>query len=483
VPHGKPSLQLVRCAAAVPRPQPSSGYEEATTERAGRGSFGYPAQPGKRLAVGKKPTVTVGTVTALGALSTAEAATLIRARLPELTNCYTLDSKAPTRAVVSYKITIASDGSVAYVDAPAGGLYGTVDSCARRVLRSIKAPAKGSSTTIQAPLVFDSTGSFAVPDKDEPDPASNDPWTPFAIGSTTNAIAATGAARVTEAVLRTRLAKIDDCFAKSTATGSLRLLFEIDLDGLLGSVRAGGIGDRDGEACAAKALAGMRVMTPQQEHVEVACDLARGDAAPWRLSTAGGYDVIDVETLQLRHGTETLAPGSGDAEALPSEIYVVIAKPETPGGMLQLALMWARDATGILLAVADGKPAPLFLGMGNATGSVSDDDGSAIRPALRVGGKEAIGCIGKTTHKAPVANAVEVSGILQKLAARCHQIKCSPTLVVAIDSDAMTRDLVEVSGAARRAGFDRVLFGGPELGCSGEPTKAVEEPEFDPDLE
>jgi hypothetical protein len=252
---------------------------------------------------------------------------------------------------------------------------------------------------------------------------------------------------------------------------------------LLGSVRAGGMGDREAEACAAKALAGLRVMTPQQEHVEVACDLARGDAAPWRLSTGGGYDVIDVERLQLRHGTETLAPGSGDAEPLPSETYVVIARPDTPGGMLQLALMWARDASGILLAVADGKPAPLFLGMGNATGSVTDDDIPTLRPALRVGGKEATGCIGKTTHKAPIANAVEVSGVLQKLAARCHQIKCSPTLVVAIDSDAMTRDLVEVAGAARRAGFDRVLFGGPELGCSAAPKRDVEEPEYDPDLE
>jgi hypothetical protein len=47
----------------------------------------------------------------------------------------------------------------------------------------------------------------------------------------------------------------------------------------------------------------------------------------------------------------------------------------------------------------------------------------------------------------------------------------------------MTRDLVEVAGAARRAGFDRVLFGGPELGCSGEAKKPPDEVDYDPDLE
>jgi hypothetical protein len=91
-----------------------------------------------------------------------------------------------------------------------------------------------------------------------------------------------------------------------------------------------------------------------------------------------------------------------------------------------------------------------------------------MRPAVRVGRQATTGCLGRTTHKADPSKPGELAGLMQKLADKCKQLKCAPTMVVSIDSDAVTRDLLEVSGAARRAGFDRLLFGGAELGCTPE---------------
>ena len=52
-----------------------------------------------------------------------------------------------------------------------------------------------------------------------------------------------------------------------------------------------------------------------------------------------------------------------------------------------------------------------------------------------------------------------------------------------MDSDARASDLLEVAGAARRSGFDRVLFGGSELGCTAEPKKQDEDVDFESDYE
>jgi hypothetical protein len=285
--------------------------------------------------------------------------------------------------------------------------------------------------------------------------------------------------------MRGQLAAIDKCFATPGPTGSLRILLELDVEGGLSSVRAGGLGDKDSEWCTAKALAGMRVMTPSQEAVEIACDLSRGDASPWRVSTSGGYQVIDAEPRSLRHGNATVVPGVTEPEPLMADNYVVVARPDTLGGMLHLALLWARDATSVMLAVGDGKAPPVFLGMGNHATSEDDDDTEALRPVIRVGRQAATGCVGRTTHKANPTSTSELGALMQKLLERCKALRCAPTMLVAIDSDAMARDLLEVAGAARRAGFDRLLFGSNELGCTPEKTKpkGVDDGDIAPEFE
>ncbi len=457
-PRERPAVQLVRCAPATPPPIATD-----TAERVTRRGFGGGGNFGRAIP-GRRPSLSFGTVSSNAVISGDEVLPTLRAKQAELLACFT-DVRSLARIAVVYRLVINGDGTVSSPELTSSALAGTIDACIKRSFRAMKFPAKGAPSAVSIPLVWDSTGTFALPTQEAPaiDPG---PWTPFAIDGRAPGPAVSGAARATEAVLRTKLPGIDKCFLRPTPTGSLRIHLELDVSGELSSVRAGGLGDKESEWCAAKALAGLKVMTPSQEHVEIACDLSRGDAAPWRVSPTAGYQVIEADAKGLRHGAQTIVPGVSEPEPLPAETYVVIARPETLGGMLQLALMWARDATALLIAVGDGKTPPVFLGMGNT--SPSEEDGEAVRPAIRVGRLATSGCIGRTTHKADPSKAGELAGLMQKLADRCKTLTCAPTMVVAIDSDATTRDLLEVAGAARRAGFERLLFGGAELGCTPE---------------
>jgi len=449
-------VQLVRCAPATPPPLATD-----TTQRAPRRGFG--ALGGGRAVPGRRPSLTFGTVTSNAVITGDEVLPVVRAKQAELLACFN-EVKSLARLAVVYRLVINGDGTVSSPELTSSALAGTIDACVKRSLRAMRFPAKGAPSAVSIPLVWDSTGTFAMPTPAAPtiDP---DPWTPFAIDGRVTTTTVISAARATEAALRLKVPEIDKCFATPAPTGSLRILLELDVSGELASVRAGGLGDKASEWCAAKALAGLKVMTPSQEHVEIACDLSRGDAAPWRVSPSAGYQVIEADAKSLRYGAQTIVPGVSEPEALPPETYVVVAHPDTLGGMLQLALMWARDATAVLLAVGDGKAPPVFLGMGTGP---SEEAGDAMRPAVRVGRQATTGCLGRTTHKADPKKSGELAGLMQKLADKCKQLRCAPTMVVSIDSDATTRDLLEVSGAARRAGFDRLLFGGAELGCTPE---------------
>jgi hypothetical protein len=479
VPRGRPLVELVRCAPATPPPQAAdtAAEVEVSTVRTA-GSFGSRAPLG-RIVVKGTPTLTFGPGSVEGAITRDELAAVARANHAGLMICFRGESPGLARAAVQYTMDVGTDGRVFNVKTSSSSLSSVLDTCIRRTLRIAQFPAKPASSKVILPLIYDTTGAFGAPDPEEP-AIEPDAWTPYAIGTTPPTPTATGAARATEAAVRQRLGAIDSCFATPGPSGSLRILVELDISGDLASVRAGGIGDKAAEVCAAKALAGLHVMTPAQEHVEVACDLARGDAQPWRVSPAAGYQLIEVDGRGLKHGADFVVPGTSEAEPLPADTYVVLAKPDTLGGMLQFALMWARDATAVMFAVADGKSPPLFLGMGNAT-AAEEVDVESLRPAVRVGSKQVTGCVGRASHTAAVTDGVAIGGLLLRLAARCRTLRCAPTLVVAIDSDTLARDLLEVAGAARRAGFDRVLFGGSELGCSAD--SKAKKPALDGDSE
>jgi hypothetical protein len=478
--HDRPTLRVVRCTPATPPPVVASEPEVAVDDRVrepwllGRGRRDRATVPsGFRL--GKRAAVSLGVPSITGSLGRDPVTAVVRARLGELKTCYANEpsNSSLAKAIVVYRFTIARDGKVMYANASAQ-VSGSLDGCVKRVLRALvfPVPPGGDSVIVSLPVVFDSTGTL-VPPEGAGKPTDAEPWTPFAhTGASTPAAA--GAARVSEAAMRARLAAMEACFTGPTPTGSLRVMLDLDVMGELGTVRVGGLGDAAVEACLAGSLAGLHVVTPIPAAVEVACDVARGDAQPWRIAPTAGYDLIEADRARLHHGATVVIPGASDPEPLPSATYVIVAQPDTPGAMLQLALMWANDAETVMLALRDGRASPLFLGLGHTAVAQGDDDLDVVRPALRVGAKMVTGCVGRGTHQAALSDPAGVGSLVQRLATRCRTLGCSPTLLVAIDSDAVARDLVEITGAARRAGFDRVLLGGSELGCQLTPRAPAE---------
>lgn len=350
--------------------------------------------------VGKRAAVSLGTPSSTAAVDTTKLVTVVRAKLGELTTCYANDasSASPAKSAVLYRFEITADGKVTSPDASSHVLSIALDLCIKRVLRSMVF-APGAATIVSYPLVFDSTGT-TPPSKPPGDATASGiaAWTPYALETAPPAAAAIGAARAAEGVVRARVEAIEKCFAGPSPTGSLRVMLGIEVTGELGTTRVGGLGDAKVEVCIARALDGMRVVTPTPQAVEVACDLARGDAQPWRLAPSAGYGVIEAEPTRLRHDTDTLVAGTTDPDPLPAGSYVVLAQRATSGAMLQLALMWAHDANPVIFALHDGSAAPLFLGIGHAGGSANDDDDSdAIRPALRVTAKTVTGCVSRTS--------------------------------------------------------------------------------------
>lgn len=300
-------------------------------------------------------------------------------------------------------------------------------------------------------------------------PALGEPWTPFALDSSPPLDTAPTIARATEGALRARMAAIEACFTGPAPTGSLRAMLELDAGGGLTEARVGGLGDRTSEACVAKALDGMHVVTPTADAAEVACDLSRGDAQPWRIAPDAGYQAIAVSRTRLVHGTEVVEPGATEPDPLPAgATYLVVADADAPGTMIELALSWAAEGDATLIALRDGARAPALIGAGRSMYSVGDDydDADAVRATLEVGAKTLTACVHSTTQGARLGDPAAIGSLLSRVAARCRKIGCAATLGVAVDGAAVAHDLVEVMAAARRAGFERVLIGGFP-GCRG----------------
>ena len=296
---------------------------------------------------------------------------------------------------------------------------------------------------------------------------SSRPWTPFAIETAPPIATATTVAHATEAAIRARLATLDACFTAPSPVGSIRAMLEIDAAGALTAARVGGLGDRGGEACLARALDGLTVVMPTTEPVEVACDLARGEARPWRVATDAGYDLIEVTPTQVRHGTTTLELTASEPAPLPSgPTYLVVADPAATGALLEVAASWAFEGDTTLVALRAPSGSPLLIGAARTTYSSGEtfEDVAAIRATLTVSAKLVSACVHTSVHVASLADPKAVGDLVMAAATRCRRVRCASTLRVAFDGDALARDVAEVMAAARRAGFDRVLLGGPP-GC------------------
>ena len=474
VPRDRPGVRLVRCMPANPPPQLETIDELATDvdtddpdadilhrPRPGSGPGGWgTARP-------RRGTVSLGTATATGALASDRVTEVMRSRLGELKACYDRElARSPTRAVVQWRFSIAPTGRVLFSTETSKVLGSELNSCVSRVVNGSVFPAAQSTTAVIMPIVFD-TG---VPGREvgTPDLSGAAAWTPFATDLGQPPAVAAVVGRATEAALRRELTTIEACFSASATTGSVRLMLRVNAVGELAGLRVGGMGDAPSERCIAKALAKLTVVTPASNLVEVACDLSRGDARPWRIAPASGYDVIEASKTQLRRGEITVPLAGEPPEPLPdAATYLILAQPDTPGTLLLHAFAWASAGIA-LLAVTDGAAAPpLYLGIGSTGNTEIEelDEGDVVRPVLHVGPRALTVCVNRATQQAKLRDARAIGALVQRVAAKCRSLRCASTLQIAIDNDAKARDLVEVVGAARSAGFDRVLLGG-DAGCT-----------------
>ncbi len=466
-------VRLVRCAPATPSPSNStdvgelfgiSGEGEGEDEDDDRlvGGFGRNTEPSTAKLPKRTSQVSFGMPTASGMLDTMLLQRLVVAKVPEIRACFDRELAANPmlgRTSLAWRLAVAQDGRVLYADPTSRSSSNAVATCVSRVLRTMLFPtrATGGSITVTYPIVFD---VIVEPEPPEPPPTTRSAaWTPF--GTDAPVAAASRVARAVEAALHDRRATVVACFPPAAPTGSLRAMIEIDDDGKARSVQAGGLGHAASERCVEQALSGMTVVAPAQQPVEIACDYARGDAQPWRVTPAA-YRVITTSRKQLRYESQTLVIGAPEPEPLLDPgTYLVLADADATGAMVTLALQWASEGNGAIIAVRDGARAPIFLGVGR-TASADGIDGLArgtAQPGLRLGAKLLTACVGRATQRAKLADVTAVGSLVQWLATRCKTARCISTLSVALDPDAIVRDLVEVIGAARRAGFDRVLLG------------------------
>ncbi len=478
-------LRLVGCAPALPAPRAGGdafhdallGALEGNLEQLGTvqtvigiGGGGRRIEPetgrlGKRTA-----DVALGMPTATAMMDSMVVRRVVAAKLPELRDCFARElerNRTLTTAAMAWRFSIAPDGRVLN-PAPVPTALRPATSpgfgmCVSLAFRSMVFPARrsGGSISVTYPLVFEAKLAPPVPVVPDGDQvATRAPaWRPFALDPPTTP--ADTVARLTEAAVRGRLDRAAACFGRSAPGGSLRVLLAIDDQGGLASARAGGLGAPASERCVEQALAGLGVVSMVGDASEVACDFARGDAQPWRVAPAANYEVVTATRTELRHGAQTVTAGASPPEPLPDrQTYLVVAERETPGNLLALALAWVTDGDAAVIAVRDGERAPLYVGMGRISNvDGAEDPATGTHAALRLGARTLAACVGRARQQVSLGDASGVGSLVQRLATRCKRVRCAGTLTVAIDPDARALDLVEVSGAARRAGFDRVLIG------------------------
>lgn len=455
-PRGTPVLRLVECSPAQPLFVEVDGRVTSHGRLDGEG-MGWAG--GGRKPLRKASTVSFGLPTTSGMIDAMVVRRTVQARVADLQACFDRELQTnpnTLRVSMNWRFTITQDGRVPFAEPTSQQLSNATNSCVARTFRALQFPVRSSagSLTVTLPVVFDS-----IQLADRPSLVASGQkvaWTPFAVGAFAPE-RATNVARATEAALRGRAAKLDTCFPPGSA-GSLRTLLGVQGNGTVAMIRAGGIGDGAIESCVEKELAGAKVVNPLGDATEVACDFARGDAQPWRVTPAG-YGVIAATKKEMSFGKQAIVVGALEPDALPgNQTYLIVAEPDTPGSVLANALAWASEGDASLVALHDGRRAPVYLGMGRA----GYDDAAASRPMMMLQRDGLLACLDKQVKSGKLAEA----GVLaQRLATKCRSMRCG-TLVVGVDELAVAKDLVEVTSAARRAGFARVVISG-RVQCSG----------------
>ncbi len=457
-PEAAPRLALVGCAPAPPLPR-------TAVDPGAQGVPGDSGPVGSRD--GGTPSVIAGSPVVQGPLDPAVVERVVRGYLPELRACYgrELATDPAMTGSVTVTFTAGPDGKVTTTGVLGSGVSPAVSACVVRVVQTLPFPA-GQMISVRYPFRFVTGGApprSAVEAICAHGPcnaaiAARAPWTPYAIFDEPPPATAQQVARAAEGAIRRSLPALAACFSGSAPIGSLRAMLAVRA-GAIELARAGGLGDV-AEACVARQLVGLGVAARTDDAVEIACDLARGEARPWRVAPAAGYAVLEVDRRAVRHGDDAVTPGMTAPRPLPAgQTFLVVASPDTPGAMLELALEWAEQGDATLIALRDETGAPRLVGAARTAHQLGGREPATVRATLQLGRSTVTACVDRGALAAPLADPAAIDALVRRVADRCRAVGCAASLGVAIDGDATARQLVEITGAVRRAGFARVLLG------------------------
>jgi hypothetical protein len=464
-PEAEPRLAVVSCAPAAPLPRTAvdPGSPSAAPRETG--------PVGRRD--GGAPSVIAGSPVVQGPLDRAVIERMVRGYLPELRACYgrELVAEPGMTGTVTVTFTAGPDGKVTTTNVLGSGVSAAVSACVVRVVQTLSFPT-GQMISVRYPFQFVTGG-------DEPRSAAGTicsripcgmvvaagaPWTPFAIFDEPPPRTGQQVARAAEGAIRRDLPALAACFSGPAPVGSLRAMLVVRA-GAIEHARAGGLGDGT-EACVARQLVGLGVAARTDDAVEIACDFARGEARPWRVAPAAGYAVLEVDRRAVRHGDDAVTPGMIAPRPLPAgQTFLVVASPDTPGAMLELALEWAEQGDATLIALRDGTGPPRLVGAARTAHQLGGREPVIARPALQLGRGMVTACVDRGAQAAPLADPAAIDALARRIADRCRALGCTGSLGVAFDGDATARQLLEVTAAMRRAGFARVLLGS-YTGCA-----------------
>jgi hypothetical protein len=406
-PPPKPPLELVRCAAAPAPPAISYGGGGGV----GIGGFGgRVTTPAPTL---KKPRIEMHDTHAIGAFETAIVSRHVKQSFDDVLHCYDTTITTKATGTVAISLEIGADGKVS--DSHATGMDDKLDDCVAQVMRGLafdtpkdggRTKARGRLTfTYVAPTGFSAGGRpIAFVDHkrtkkilDTPEtrapidralsqltttPNNDLPaqWTPFARHVPNSEAPDVDAAVAT--AMKAKLASLEHCFGD--VKGSARAVIAVGATASDTHVRVGGLGDGKVEQCLGDAIGAIGFAPAVTPH-EVACDLSRGGAQPWRVSAAG-YATDKDHIALVSIGRD--APASAIAAALDAAAAAPVALVSIGGELVAVSPAHDWMSRGSLeLSVVGGKLHACLRGIA-LDGSPALSDAAAVTAAIANAEKE-----------------------------------------------------------------------------------------------
>lgn len=358
----------MQCAAA-----PSPFDEREAWGTIGHGAGTGTSATGRHPRNPNAPQVTAGQPNAQGDLDKAVIRRYIRRDLAKITYCYEKEllAKPSLEGTLMVHFFIDREGNV--TSTTATGVDPAVATCVADVIKTIQFPKPpgGGGVQVNYPFNFRGTGAgqttggiASLLPPPPPSPGPPEQWTPLALASKAYDEAATAdAGRDVGAKIMGALPEFERCLATTDTTGSIRVLLAHGSDGAVTTIRVGGLGDLTADRCIADAVRALKITVPAGT-AELACDVVRGAAYPWRIATGGGYSVVGatkagvvIDAVPVRSDQIVSAHVKSDRVAL------VIVEIDAPGSEIAGALTAAAAAPSTLVAT-EVSGASMFVGIG-----------------------------------------------------------------------------------------------------------------------